>query len=291
VLARSTDLPVALAAQGEPLVAGQVRVAVPDLHLVVEDGAVALVDGPKENRQRPAVDPLLRSAARWYGSHTLAVVLSGALDDGAVGAAIVRHHGGTVFVQDPDDAQVPSMPVATLAAVPDADVAPATELGKRVSTIMAGLVQRGTRRATAADDDLGKEEAVTRSEGTRTPASEGLGSPTGLGCPDCSGGMYELTTGNLVHYRCHTGHAWSPLTLLQAERDAAEDGLLAAAAKFREEAVVLRGLAELAARQLDDETSRRHREAAYEADQRALTVHRLLRRLSEARAADQDVET
>jgi len=77
VLARSTDLPVALAAQGEPLVAGQVRVAVPDLHLVVEDGAVALVDGPKENRQRPAVDPLLRSAARWYGSHTLAVVQIG----------------------------------------------------------------------------------------------------------------------------------------------------------------------------------------------------------------------
>jgi two-component system, chemotaxis family, protein-glutamate methylesterase/glutaminase len=126
---------------------------------------------------------------------------------------------------------------------------------------------------------------VTRNRGTLTPATESLGTPTGIGCPDCSGGMYELKTGHVVHYRCHTGHAWSPLTLLQAERDAAENGLLAAAAKLREEAVVLRRLADLAEQQGDLAVHARHRHAADQADQRAVTVHRLLRRLTDATVA------
>jgi two-component system chemotaxis response regulator CheB len=138
ILGRATSLPVRFAASNEPLANGQVRIAPPDLHLVVEDDTTRLVQGERERRQRPAIDPLLRSAARCYGRHVVAVILSGALDDGAAGAARVREGGGAVLVQDPDEALVPSMPRAALAAVPDAEVAAAADLGIRV----AGIVEQ-----------------------------------------------------------------------------------------------------------------------------------------------------
>src|SRR5919112_1907884 len=75
--------------------AGHVHVAAPDRHLTVTRGFVALDAGPKENGARPAIDPLFRSMAFAYGRRGAAVVLSGALTDGSLGAAAVATAGGT----------------------------------------------------------------------------------------------------------------------------------------------------------------------------------------------------
>ena len=106
---------------GEALVPGRVYVAPADRHLVVANGRVRLERGPKENAVRPAVDPMLRSLAASYGDQAVAVVLSGALGDGSSGALAVKLAGGTVIVQDPEDATVPSMPESALRAVGEAD--------------------------------------------------------------------------------------------------------------------------------------------------------------------------
>lgn len=105
----------------EPLLPGTVYFAPPDYHLLVEqDGRLSLSNEEPVNFSRPSIDVLFESAAEAYGRTLLAIVLSGANEDGARGARAVSEAGGIVAVQSPDSADARMMPEATLAACPDA---------------------------------------------------------------------------------------------------------------------------------------------------------------------------
>jgi two-component system chemotaxis response regulator CheB len=139
LLDRSGPLPARSAVAGEPLRPGRIYTAVADRHLLVgADHTVELGLGPRENRVRPAVDALFRSAARRCGPRAIGVVLSGTLDDGAAGLAAIAERGGLSLVQRPDDARFDGMPKAALHAVPGATSTTASELGR----LVAGLVGR-----------------------------------------------------------------------------------------------------------------------------------------------------
>jgi two-component system, chemotaxis family, protein-glutamate methylesterase/glutaminase len=142
ILERQGPLPAAHAQMGEPLRPGHIYVAPPGCHLLMPAGVVELSNGPRMNRTRPAVDAMFASAARWFGDRVVAVVLSGLLDDGAVGAALVEQADGLVVVQDPGEAAQPSMPRAALAAARTAIPLPGAELGKVISGMLGegGLV-------------------------------------------------------------------------------------------------------------------------------------------------------
>jgi len=101
----------------QPLAPGRLYVAAPDHHLIVEQGEAVLWHGPKENSHRPAVNALFRSAAVSYGPYAIGVVLSGALEDGSTGLWWIKRNGGVAIVQDPRDAQFPSMPQSALSTV------------------------------------------------------------------------------------------------------------------------------------------------------------------------------
>jgi two-component system, chemotaxis family, protein-glutamate methylesterase/glutaminase len=133
MLNRAGRLPTAHATDGAPLRNGEILVAPPGSHLLVQDKSVRLDSGPRVNRVRPAADMLFESAARAHGPRVTAVVLSGALDDGAVGAALVSLAGGQVLVERPDQAQYGSMPRTALAATPAALAVPAAELAAAVA--------------------------------------------------------------------------------------------------------------------------------------------------------------
>src|SRR5262245_42965428 len=100
ILSRAGPLLANHPTDGEPFHPGHVYVAPPDHHLLLGPGGrVRLTRGPRENHHRPAIDPLFRSAARYYGPRVIGVILTGALHDGAAGLMAVRAAGGVAVVQ------------------------------------------------------------------------------------------------------------------------------------------------------------------------------------------------
>jgi two-component system chemotaxis response regulator CheB len=214
------------------------------------------------------VDALFRSAARWCGARVIGVVLSGSLDDGAAGLAAIAECGGAALVQRPEDARFDGMPTAGLTAVPHALSLPAAQLGRAI----ADLVGQPVRAAETPLDDNLLWETDMLAEGHS--AVEVSGQPLALGCPECSGGMYRIGTGNAVHFACHVGHSFSPQTLVAARDDNVEAALWTAISALQEKAVVLHELARHAAERGDvGEHDHYHDEAG-----RAAHAGELLRR-------------
>jgi two-component system chemotaxis response regulator CheB len=108
-------VPVREAADKEEIVPGTVYFAGSGYHLSVErDRTFSLSCEPPVHFARPAIDVLMESSADTYGPGLAAILLTGANHDGADGMAYVRARGGFTVVQDPADAQVPTMPVSAI---------------------------------------------------------------------------------------------------------------------------------------------------------------------------------
>jgi len=141
ILDRDSPLRTVLARDGEPLCRGVIYVAPADHHLLVGPETISLTHGPKENGVRPAADPLFRSLADAWGPAAVAVILSGALDDGAAGAVVVARAGGSVFVQDPGDALVAGMPLSALAVTEPDGVLPAAGIAAALARLDAPMLE------------------------------------------------------------------------------------------------------------------------------------------------------
>src|SRR5256885_2284843 len=111
ILRRAGPLPARHPVDGEQAEPGWILIAPPDRHLLVSAySRVHLSRGPRENRARPAIDPLFRSAALALGRGVIGIVLTGYLDAGPVGLGAINLCGGGSVVQTPADADAPSMP-------------------------------------------------------------------------------------------------------------------------------------------------------------------------------------
>jgi two-component system chemotaxis response regulator CheB len=221
VLARAGPLSATFAEDGEALRPGQVVVAPPGHHLLIRDGHVVLSRGARENRTRPAIDPLFRSAAAARGPGSVSVLLSGTLDDGRAGTAAVRRAGGVTLAQDPAEASFPDMPQHAIRAGVVDEVLPAAKIGRRVAELVAGRIHH-VHAGPANPPDLGAEP-FTVDRGLVGPAADLPGDASPYSCPACGGVLYE--PGRDGNYLCRLGHRYSSEVLGAGQEEVVEDAL------------------------------------------------------------------
>ena len=226
ILSKAGPLPASHPESGAPIVFGNIYVAPPDHHLVVEPGYMRLSQGPKENRSRPAVNPLFRSAAGAYGSRTIGVILTGALDAGTAGLAEIKRQGGIAVVQDPKTAHCSSMPGSAIAHVDVDYILPLVEIPALLSTLVST-----DRRPKNTEEILMQEEPLEKHF-------------SGLTCPECRGPLTEERQGRIIEFRCRVGHAYAPLALYEEHREAVERTLWATLVALEEAADIAERMAD-----------------------------------------------
>jgi two-component system, chemotaxis family, protein-glutamate methylesterase/glutaminase len=272
ILDRSGPLSVGQAVEGEVLEAGRVLVAPPDRHLIVYDGRVTLSRGPHENGHRPAVDVLFRSAAAARGARVIAVVLSGALDDGAAGMVAVKLRGGIGVCQDPGDALHAGMPRAAAQAAEVDHVLPVAQM----PALLARLVSDEVAGADPASNLMQMEVAMASLDADGMHQPERPGAPAGISCPDCNGSLFELHEGGLTRLRCRVGHAWSPESLVAQQSAAYETALWTALRTLEEKAALTLKLGNQALQRGHRITGERFRTEAAEAHRSAELLRELI---------------
>ncbi len=273
ILSHAGSLPAAHPQDGDLIEDGHIYVAPPDYHLLVERDHVRVVRGPRENRYRPAVDPLFRSAARAYGPHVVAVVLSGMLDDGAAGMAAVHARGGIGVVQDPNDALFPGMPTSALRYNDPEYRVPATEIGSLLARLAREAVHEVVKEAPEA---MEKEAEIATLDMSVVGDPDKLGKSSVFGCPECGGVLWEMEEGPVLRYRCRVGHAYTADNLVSEQSLHLEAALWAALRGLEEKASLVHRLADRARNAGHGMLADRYAEQEHDAQQHATVIRDLI---------------
>jgi two-component system, chemotaxis family, protein-glutamate methylesterase/glutaminase len=274
ILNRARRMPAAHAADGERIRMGRIYIAPPDNQLLVEDGFLRVLRGPRENRQRPAIDPLFRTAARPYGSRCIGVILTGALDDGTAGLVEVKHRGGIAIVQDPEDAETDSMPRSALAHVEVDFCVPLPAIAQQLTDLvhMPPPAQPSTPLSIQLEFDV----AAAEMDPDVLASDTRPGRLSAMTCPECHGPLWEIDDGALIRYRCRVGHAYSTQTMLLEQAQAVERALWVGLRSLEENATLCRRLAKRAADQGANYSAQRFAERAEYIESQAETLRTTL---------------
>lgn len=274
ILERSGPLPARHAVDGEPIQPGRIYVAPPDLHLLVESGRVRLMRGPKENRSRPAIDPLFRSAARVYGPRVVGVILTGALNDGTAGLLAIKRRGGMAVVQDPADAFFPSMPESALEYVHADYCLPLAQIGP----VLARLAHEPApgEGAFSLPAEMEAEEKMTEMDEAMMQSEPRPGNLSAFTCPECKGTLWEIHDGGLLRFRCRQGHAFTGESMVAEQSEAVEEALWMALNILQESAQMSERMANEARHHNRHYAAARFEAMAQEKMQRASLIRQVL---------------
>jgi two-component system chemotaxis response regulator CheB len=272
ILSSAGPLPARHARNGEAIVPNRIYVARPDHHLLVHDGHVKVVKGPRENGCRPAIDPLFRTAAYAYGPRVIGIVLSGALDDGTAGLVAIKKQGGLALVQDPNDAIVDAMPRSALENVDVDHVLPIDEMGR----LLPKFVGEKVEEAGPARSAVLEMESALQLQGSTEGALRG-GEPSAFACPDCGGVLSEVHDGDMLRFRCRVGHAYAPEALYLQQSTQMEGALWAALRALEEQASLARRMAVRARKLGQARSSALYDERAHSAETHARRIRDALR--------------
>lgn len=216
---QNTLLTCKLAEHDEMIKNRHLYLAIPDQHLLIKKDRVLLGRGPVENRYRPAIDVLFRSAAVAYNSRVIGIVLTGLLEDGTAGMMTIKQCGGTCIVQDPAEAEYPDMPKSVLRFV---KVDYCTTL-QRIGIILQEKTKNGIPNEASVPEAIAREAAISERVAIGIENMTPLGKRSPYSCPDCGGALWEIKEGGLTRYRCYTGHMYTSDELQESKRRELED--------------------------------------------------------------------
>jgi two-component system, chemotaxis family, protein-glutamate methylesterase/glutaminase len=230
---------------GQAFEGGRVYLAPPDHHMLIAKNVIRVTKGARENRSRPAIDPLFRSAAVAYGSKVVAIVLTGNLDDGTAGLSAVKRCGGVTVVQDPDDADYPGMPRSALNSGVEIDHrVRVAEMG----ALLTDLVHRKPSKDRPVPRDVAIEARIAEHVLSDVASVEALGHQVPFNCPGCGGVLWQVDGDDHLRYRCHTGHSFTSTVLLAEQTVKIEETLWVALRMFEERKNLLTNMAASGAR-------------------------------------------
>ena len=219
---------------GQQVEPGTIYVAPPNYHMVMIDHHVQLKNLPKENRHRPAIDPLFRSAARAHGDNVVGVILSGALDDGTGGLIDIKQHKGIAVVQDPQDAMFSSMPESACRYVDVDYILPADEIGRQLTQILIEVEDRMEQPSGSSQTPQNTIDIADKKEVMLHDLHDQPGEVTPYACPDCNGNLWIARENGFDLYWCHIGHRYTKRTLLAEKSSKIEAALFEALRNLKE---------------------------------------------------------
>ncbi|MCF2518853.1 chemotaxis protein CheB [Dyadobacter sp. CY351] len=231
VLNKQTNIHCQHAINGDSLKDGHLYLAPSDHHLMIgDDQKILVTKGAQENRSRPAIDPLFRSAAVVFGSNVIGVLLTGYLDDGTAGMIAIKRCGGTCIVQDPTDAEYPDMPANAIKQVDVDFCLPIMEMGGLLYQLLAAEPEKSG----PVPKDILIEAKIAKRVLSDLPAVNSLGDQVPFNCPGCGGVLWKVDKGPLTRYRCHTGHAYTAQALIAEQTLKIEETMWTALRMFEE---------------------------------------------------------
>lgn len=258
---------------GELVQSGHIYVAPPDNHMLVEYNQIIVKKGPKENRFRPSIDALFRSAAYTYGPRVIGVILTGMLDDGTSGMWSIKRLGGIPIVQEPDEALYPSMPDNVLNFV-DVDYRlPLANIAPLLVTLSNETVADKPQLETAEQERMETEINIAAQDSAFEMGILNMGDLTPLTCPECNGALVSIKEGKLIRYRCHTGHAFTASSLLAETTKVVEESFWKAMRSLEETVILLEESGKHFLEGGNDEAAKQFFEKARETRERALQTH------------------
>ena len=283
ILNRAGALPATAAVDHAPIEHGHIYVASPDRHLLLTPDAMRVVPGPSENRHRPAIDPLFRSAALSFGRRVVGVVLSGALNDGTAGLLAIKRAGGVAMVQDPATAAFSGMPESALTYVAVDWCLPVPALADKIVELAKGtLAER--KGAVPTVDEMNEDQKTemrieTEIAGLNPEAvtqARHFGHVSSFTCPACHGPLWEIQDGPLLRYRCRVGHAFTAESVVEGKDDNIEEALWLALNTLEESEQIYTRLAQQARERNHAWMEGRFAEKMRTIRSRAATIRRLL---------------
>lgn len=272
LLARTSGMKVETSVDGQPIEHGHIYIAPPDHHLTVEADTVRVTYGPLQNRHRPSIDVLFRSAAMAYGPRVIGVVLTGFLSDGTVGLAAIKDLGGISVVQDPKTAAYPDMPDSALRSV-KVDHCVSLE---EIPDLIVRLCARARPARTVDQDLLNAHRFESDADQGHVHDLDKFTKPSAFLCPDCGGALWELKAG-MPRFRCRVGHSYSLTELTASQQAQVETALWAATHSLEDNAELNHRLAEQwRERDFSSELAEQFQRKGEKSEQHAATLRDLL---------------